>query len=75
LVIVFVQVSSSVDNGFGLLSLAGVVGTGVAGAFYYLERQSKSQAESALEAVSYKWQIVVKVTIGNHVRKASYRVR
>lgn len=49
---VIAQVSPGESNGFGLLSLAGVVGTGVAGALYYLERQSKSQAESALETVS-----------------------
>ena len=47
--IVFAQVSS----GFGLLSLAGVVGTVVTGGLYFLERQSKNETESALESVSY----------------------
>ena len=50
--IVCAQVPKGGSSGFGLLSLAGVVGTGVAGALYYIEREAKTQAASALESVS-----------------------
>lgn len=48
---IFMQVATEGNATYGFLNSVGILGGGVAGALYLLERQAKAKSESALENV------------------------